>query len=100
MTVLELQKQYIRPGYVVEFIPYSWERTKGEAWIPFTGLPRDMAKAKTDEEWSHLLYTKQVVKYEVISDANEPTKVFSLTGRFKGFEYRITIAVWMHDAEE
>lgn len=100
MTVPELRAMYAKPGFDVEFIPYSWEKTKGESWIPFTGQPKDLEWAKDDKDYSRLLNTKEVVKYEVINDASEPAKVFSLTGRFKGYQWKITIAVWMHDRED
>ena len=98
MTVPELQIKYAKPGMTLEIIPYSIEKTLGESWIPFTGMPKDLENLD-DVEYSRRLNTKEVVKYESISNGDEPTKVFSLTGRFKGYQYRITIAVWMHDAE-
>ena len=99
MTVPELRAKYIRPGLDIDIISYSLEATNGEICIPFTNQPKDLSEAESPEEYSRLLNTKEIVKYEILSDDNEPEKVFSLTGRFKGYQFRMSIAVWMHDSD-
>ena len=96
MTVKELYEQNLESGVLVELIPFSWERTNGESKIPFTFMPNDI-KNLEGNEYKKQLFSKEVVKYEVMEVRENHT--FSITGRYKGKYYTKSIYIWLHDDE-
>ena len=85
MTVLDIQANFCKPGVEIIFQPRN---EKGH-------LPLDMEEANTDEEYSRLLNTKEVINFRLGEETTTP--VYSISGRLKGEITRITCVILMRD---